>query len=451
MISGDEGSGIEGSPIDEDWTGEHRLIIFFIPAPIPLALPQDSTFSFERAEEVPWLKGTLRQPVPWVEPIQVPHDAPGGFVSFKVWRLAETLTLDATQILRASRAYSWMMDADGEDPGPLSPDFLEESGVESEATVFEAVTPLIPEETNGEIDHSKSVSSAFDRCLESLEELYRAYIVSESDWRVQSLTRRTVASSIPWATVDPSDKNSLSEAIRGKGLFLVNQGETNPLIPVGTMEPERIQRMLVYIRRRKQAGEHGDPMATGIEHKRRAERAYHLEADYQACLFWSYCKTETLLDGLLLMSAWEEAVPAEEAAGWFEHGLVGRISRRYSSRFGGNWDITLADTPLGKWRTSVEEVRHRVVHHGYRPSEFEARDALDAGEGLQKFLLERLTRSRRRFPKTAMIWLGIPGLKRRHSYDRRIRELAEGEYGGEPWLVQYKAYVEDVRSRWRFR
>ena len=393
------------------------------------------------------MQGAATSPVPWVQPRYIdPDKEKGGFVSIKAWRLPERLTLDTAQIGRALRAYRWMVDPDGRDRGDPLLESPEKPGVDSEATVFEAVTPLIPTHVEGEIDESRSISDAFDRCLESLERLYRAYIVSEHDWRVQILTRRSISPTIPWTTVDPFDKD-----FGGVGLFLTNEGEADAVASLDTMDEERVHRMMVVLQRRGYAGESGDPVAVALEHKRRAQRAYHVEADYQVCLAWSYAWGETLLDGLLLMSAWEEGVSAGEAAGWFDRGLVGRIRARYSSRFGGQWDLTLRSTPLSVWRTSVEEVRHSVVHHGYRPSEHEARDALDAGDGLQEFLLDRVAHKRKVFPKTALLWLGVPGLERRGLYDRHMRAVAEDDDVREPWLAQYRDYDADVRRRWRFR
>ncbi len=224
----------EVPPLPPNWAGEPRFIIFFIPTPVPLALPQDSTFAFARDEDVPWMQGVATSPVPGVEPRYVdPEGEKGGFVSIKVWRLSEKLTLDTAQIRRALRAYKWMVDPDGRDRGDPMPESPEEPGVDSETTVFEAVTPLIPTHVEGEIDESRSISDAFDRCLESLERLYRAYIVSEHDWRVLILTRRSISPTIPWTTVDPFDKD-----FGGVGLFLTNEGEVDPAASIDTMDEE---------------------------------------------------------------------------------------------------------------------------------------------------------------------------------------------------------------------
>ena len=141
----------EGAPLPPDWAGEPRFIIFFIPAPVPLALPQDWTFGFTRDEEVPWMQGAATSPVPWVQPRYIdPDKEKGGFVSIKAWRLPERLTLDTAQIGRALRAYRWMVDPDGRDRGDPLLESPEKPGVDSEATVFEAVTPLIPTHVEGE-------------------------------------------------------------------------------------------------------------------------------------------------------------------------------------------------------------------------------------------------------------------------------------------------------------
>lgn len=58
---------------------------------------------------------------------------------------------------------------------------------------------------------------------------------------------------------------------------------------------------------------------------------------------------------------------------------------------------------------------------------------------------------RKALPKTTLLWLGVPGLKRRHLYDKHMKAVAEGGDDGEPWLAQYRDYDADVRKLWRFR
>ena len=88
------------------------------------------------------MQGVATSPMPGVEPRYVdPEGEKGGFVSLKVWRLPERLTPDTTQIGRALRAYKWMVDPEGRDRGDPVPESPDELGVDSETTVFEAVTP----------------------------------------------------------------------------------------------------------------------------------------------------------------------------------------------------------------------------------------------------------------------------------------------------------------------
>ena len=384
-------------------------------------------------------------PVPWVTPQYVEPDEPGGFVSFKIWRFPEKLVPDATRLLTAIRAYKWMVDPEGEDRGLPCGDIPQHPGIDSETTVFEAVTPLIPAIVAGEINVRKTISDAFDRCLESLEKLYRAYIVAETDWRVRALTRRAIEPIIPWTTSDP-----LEEEFGGLGFFEVNYGDADPVVPVGTMEADRLERMNAILERQGRVGKFGDPATTMVEHLRHAQYAYNVEFDYSSCVVWTYSSAETMFDGMLLMMAWEEDLDFAEAAKWYDMSLAKRVASLYHLRLGGQWNLKVSDTPLGAWRRAILDVRHRVIHDSYNAAEGEAGAALRARERVRDYVFDRLARKRRIYPKTALIWLTIPGLKRRHVYDRFMKTVVERAGEEEYWLESYRDYVNEVRSLWRF-
>lgn len=434
-------------PLPESWAGEPRLIAFFIPAPKALAFPHGSTFSLERDEQVPWLSGVPLSALSALSPrYRDPDHDDRNFVSFHIWRFPEQITVDVRQIEHAIHAFQAMVGSSAvEDEAQRMTTTLNVPDIDSQATVFEAVTPLIPSMVNGQIDRQKTVSDAFDRCLESMTELYRAYVIVTQAWHVRTLTRRTVAPFIPWSTRDPW------EMTYGEpGMFAVNDGETTAMQPTGSLDGPVVEQIMWTISRRRQGGERGDPSATAAEHARRAQRAYHIEADYSVCIVWAFAWIEVLLDGLLMMSAWDERRSVKEVARWVNMPFVKRVLTHLRPRFGGDWHAQTTDNPFDSWLQKVAQLRHKIIHDSYQASEKEARTALDACGRMEDFVKERLVQNRHKYPRTALIILGGPGLERRGGLDESVLDIAEQSAHEDSWLESYAEYVSEVRARTRF-
>ena len=425
-----------------DWNGEPRFIVFFVPAPIALEFPDGSTFRFAREEMVDWLKGIPSAPTPEFAPeYDSPADDGKGFVSCKVWRVPEEIEVSLSEAERAIRVCATVLDLPEPPPFDDSVERRIAAEVPSLAAVFELVTPMIPSTLNGAIDKRKTVSDAFDRCIEALAELYRAYLIQTRDWRIREPTRRSITSVIPWTTRHP-----LLNRFDGMRLFLPNLFDTSTQLRAGTMSARQVEEVMKAVSRRRQAGEHGDPVLMSVEHARRAQRAYHIDADYLSTIVWAYAWLETLLDGILTVSAWEDGVEAREVAGWFERRFMKRVLEHFPKRFGGKWLPDVSDSYFGSWVEAVANVRHLVIHDGYRPSQEEAARALVVCERLEEYVKDRVARKRRRFPKTSLIVIGTPGLERRHLLDSYMRRVVEDASEEESWLRSYARFVTEVRG-----
>lgn len=435
--------------IPADWDGEPRFVVFFIPAPRPLAFPDGSTFELERDEDVEWLDGVAQVPTGPVSLWANPRINPGkNVVSFRVWRLPEDLVVDASDSKKAFEVFDRVAGRSRSRDSarkPMSDPRIVSLGVTSHATVFEAVTPLLPSYVDGRVDTSKSVSDAFDRCLESLDELYRAYVSATGDVRVRSLTRRTVNPVIPWTTRDP-----FSFSLEGPGIFNANLAETIALGATETMSDDDLDRVLVVLGRSRQGGPEADRAGVAVEHARRAQRSFYVDADYSVCIVWAYAWVETLCDGLLMVSAWEAERAVEEVAGWFDFGFVKRTKTQFPKVLGGRWRPDDSESVFGKWERMVAQMRHHVIHANYRASEKDAMRALDACGDLEAYAKKRLAQRRHSYPRTALIFLGRPGLERRQAFDSYMAEVsAQGAYEAS-WLASYAAYAAEVDQLTRF-
>jgi len=309
---------------------------------------------------------------------------------------------------------------------------------ESFATVFEAVTPLLPVTGQVGLDVDRSTDDAFDRCIESLRELLRAYVIMSKDVRVLPPTRHSLYPFIPWTTRAPDGSDW-----GGVGLYLPNIGPHVVPTPTGTLDETHRGPMMITLSRMTR----GDPTAIFAEHARRAWRAYWMEGDYGAVLIQTHISAEVLLDAVLLMMAWEEGTLPSEAADWFNIGLSRRLRTFYPPRLGGNWNTQDPNSVIGEWAHDVRDLRNQVAHRGYWPTPEEARRALQTADKVEDFVKDRLAAKRNKYPRTTLLVLGLPGLERLRLYAGQIKKFAETVADKEPdWLESYGHWAQEVEG-----
>lgn len=146
--------------------------------------------------------------------------------------------------------------------------------LESYSTVFEALTPLVParDADGGEIDAPVSVSAAFDRCLEHIEEFTRAYILRSDDLRVAPVSRTTLYPWVPWSTRTPEFEWG------GLGLLMANDARHLIPQPVEMGTQQSLDEMRMMVTRLKKA----DPVLMAAEHGRAAQRLLEVQGTSRA-------------------------------------------------------------------------------------------------------------------------------------------------------------------------
>ena len=435
--------------IPPDWPDQPLLVQFYIPVPFPLGIPAGTILSLFGEEEVPWLKGTLHQQTEDSPLFVAPEHVDGRvFVSIRTGRRRAPSHASMWEVEAAFDACSRIFGRQPEkdSTSPLASTVARGAVPrERDVTVFEAVTPLLPEEFSNDTDPSRAVSSSFDRCLDALNEVLRAYSIKATDWRVKPLTRQSMAPLIPWGTRAVDQENP-----RGPGIFFVNHGNLLDGEAIRTLSETEVKELVFVVSRRRQGGKTGDPIASAAEHARRAQAACYGDGDFSLSIVWSYAWTEALLDSVLLLSAWDEGVDVKEVSTWFESPLVKRVQGRFPQRFGGRWYVRESGTALSRWEKRVARLRHRVIHDNYRASEREARTALEAAGNLEDYIKERLAQRRTSYPRAALITLGVPGLKRRGAFDASVEEAVRSAADEESWLASFAQYASEVRDLSRF-
>ncbi|MGA5541294.1 hypothetical protein ACPCIR_05525 [Mycobacterium sp. NPDC051198] len=181
-----------------------------------------------------------------------------------------------------------------------------------------------------------------------------------------------------------------------------------------------------------------------------AQQLFLVDGDYASSAVKSAQACEILFDGILGLLLWEEFGGAPQdggdiaaAVGIFELGLLTRIKRVYHTRLGGQWNPT-GQGAVGNWYRSVAAVRNRIVHRGYEPTADEAAGALNATNDLDRFVTQRIAMHARKFPRTALMWVGKDVLEEQGKW-HLVRAFAKDRQLTEPpWRDGYASWRDKV-------
>jgi hypothetical protein len=408
-------------PIPDDWTGQPLIIVFFIALEHPIAIPEgEHLFVTHRDVAVPWITWN------------------GGysFVAFRIWRTKEQETVLSQKDANAfeiARRLTGTPTADSMDGSPYGR--VPEPLITSRGTVVEVATPLLLADG---ADANTAISSAFNRCLNELALLMQAYLGVTHDLRFRPITRQTCRTVIPMTTQD------LSGNYGGLGVFNANQGLYSIPFEASELTEEQINAVQVSRLRLQR----GDPFAGYVERARVAHRDYVVEGDYPTTVVAAYTACEVLLNSTLLTMAWEEGLDREETRVWFEGqmGFMARVGTYVVPRLGGNWSTQRSENPMSQL-ARLSDSRNRVVHLGHLPNEAEAQAAINALSSMDEFIKERLADKMMIYPRTTLLILGEPGLRRLGKWTRRMRQWVEHHANQEEeWIGSFRAWRDSPVS-----
>lgn len=166
-----------------DWNGEPLVAVFFIALEQPMAVPDGTgLFATRLHEPVEWVK--------WTEG----HN----FVGIRLHRTPITniyqMPLEDAAMDVFKRATNWQAPPN---PRNLNFDPIPPPQAEMLASVAEVATPLLLTEDH---DTRHALSNAFDRCIEELRKVTRAYFAVTRDVRFRPISRQTCRPLIPYTT-----------------------------------------------------------------------------------------------------------------------------------------------------------------------------------------------------------------------------------------------------------
>ena len=304
-------------------------------------------------------------------------------------------------------------------------------------TVVHAVTAfpighLSTDRLSEEIRTNSPVGAPFNRCIQMVDDYCRA--LQAATWTpCERISWHTIRAGRIW--VQPSEGDPSSSQPQDGFRFAPG---TSARIGDAEFGPE------VKSQFESRVGElRSDQLSLNwVERFYDAQRAYRRGGDYAVALILLQTASEILIDTTLMTLLWEDGEDAERVSKKFVEGAATKRLVNLQHLLGGYWRRD-RHGPVADWFDAVVTVRNRVVHAGYQPTYEEASRAVDAVLSLQRHIFDRVAAKSRRFSRSAKIFMGEDGLKRRGAWTNATanfyRSQAEAEDG---WLPSVRSWRE---------
>ncbi|WP_157803009.1 hypothetical protein [Compostimonas suwonensis] len=292
----------------------------------------------------------------------------------------------------------------------------------------------ITAEFDGESASELELSDAFDRGMDMVRAVQRAYYLATQD-AVSLIVRETLPTMILFTqSHDTADVTS--------GVFITHGPGLRASVVPDSLSREQLERLGGILSHLTPGG----VFWSYADLRREAQVALWLRGDYRSAVLAAATAAEVYLDTVLLHMLWMEGAAPEAAAAVFNRGQLGsRVRREYAPRLGGQWDLT-GSGPIGAWHVKTAALRNRVTHAGYVPSLAEAKLALENVLKLEVYLIDLVCapQALERYIKTALEMTGTPGIERRGRLNKRFQQLIDSVLPGE--LDIFHDWAETVTS-----
>lgn len=388
-------------------------------------MPPESTVTDFLDDSVPELQGEPIRPTAELPPFDDENVIGCLFVSMRFWQIPDKIPPPTAHAFEAMRF-------------ALPPHFTARQRsklhIDSYRTVVEAVTLLMPAD-----DPQVAFRDAFDRCLQSVENLLLAYRLATGA-RIAPLTRQRLPSLVPYVTGALFDPEAWDESV---SIFHVNWS-LPPVWPPDLISPEELHRFETNIQVRKIR----HPFVTYFDLANQARRVLDREGDTGSVVIQCQTALEILVNGLLGALLWEEGISAEDAAEsvFSQRSTFSRITSDLASRLRGNWSVS-GDGAIAQWRHGLARVRNRVTHGGYRPHYDEAEQAVVIMDRVHDHAVSRLVERRNTYPRTTLLLVSSTELERRAAWTKKFRQYAEREMD-RSLITGYRDWQQRMAQAW---
>ena len=405
------------------------LLTFLVALPYPCPMPHGAVVGRHFSGELRGLSGVSMRVTP--DTPDLPDDAASHiFVSLKFWQLRERVPVGDMHLDALAQVAVEI--AGGE---PFSPPEDLEREIDSFRTVVEMVT--VQNADAWAANEQAALEEALDRCFSVLTDVSSmSRLVKHRGHPIATKEQVAVALWFGRHPTSPSYKT-------GIGGILMLTPPTGPVRDV--FEEPEMNRLMAHLKRVWD----GSPLELAMDRSLEASTFMRRDGDYGNAVIHAALASEIVLDSILALLLWEEQLHAptiDAAVAAFDEsrgGLATRVRREYAPRLGGNWDPEKRG-PVQAWARDLARLRGRVVHRGYRPTEAEAEAALSASNGLLDFIKGRLAVKARNHPRTALLVLGEPGLRRLGGWKAAEAYLAASQHSPDDWFRDYAAWRSKV-------
>src|SRR5258708_6429834 len=284
-----------------------------------------------------------------------------------------------------------------------------------------------------------TMSELFDSAIDEIRRYLKAYhMVTQR--LVKLPTRQTTSVFVPYAVEDIDDEGKFvgqRESLQ-KGIFITQpipqESSIDTTISVEQMN-EIAQASSTYL---------GNVLDQFYNIRREALLSYDSGSTIVAGILLGMA-AEILLDELLLMILWEEGVLPDQAREIFKNEETDAAFKRvksglYQERIGGNWSVGGTGV-IRQWRYHILELRNRIAHIGYEPTQEEMQKGLDTLVELVKHIADLLCTDLEKYPICTNLIVGHSGMER-----RGCRNLFEEIIKNLP----YPANPQATYGNWKF-
>lgn len=413
-----------------DTDGAPLWLTFFIALPVACPLQHGSVISRNFDEPLKGCESLEIRATEHSDPLSA-HQSNKSFASLRFWQLKETV--DYMEPLHGLFQVAHEVTGIGkvsDEPAKVPQ--------ETYRTVVEMVTAQNADTLH---DMPRALGEAFNRCFGVLSDVYSMSRLVTRD----SLSPHIGIEQVQLATwFGRLPGQEYSEDL--SGIFWV---APPPYVPTEMMETQGFQKLEALLGRVW----NGSPLELVMKHSLTARQYIDQHGDYASAVINAALSSEILLDSLLALMLWEEQIKSPNtvaAVDIFDEtkagGLASRIKREYAPRLGGNWNVVVSG-PVRNWSENLARLRGRIVHRGYRPSRAEAERALDASDELIEFVKSRLATKAKFYPRTCLMIIGEPGLRRIGGWKWARKFLDATDEHPLSWFSTYSKWRDSVDAQ----
>jgi len=296
--------------------------------------------------------------------------------------------------------------------------------------------------------HSEQdLSNFFDNAISGIRNYQKAYHLASTDM-IKLITRQNASELIMMSMSElnsNSDIESRTATTSGDSIMFTHLPSSSSMLGDELHEAD-IQHILY-------ASNYLDNALDQFSNVRReAYIAFNEGNSLVACLLFSM-SSEILLDELLFALLWEEGYSPQQALELFDADETSTIFQRlsadlYQSRLKGNWSLQDPGV-IRNWRNRLLNLRNKVAHMGYEPSEKEMMNAIGAQDELVTFITDRVIDNYKKYPLVCELLAGGDSFKKRGKAEE-FDEYLLGLFRAKDPQVKFgnwKRMIEDIRSR----